>query len=169
MYMNKTLVALILIGLNISNVFASGYDALIEEGNRHWAENNIKAAQIAFEKAIELNPEMATGHARLAGLWLTNQENKKAIKAYQKAINADPTNPALFVAIGIAYLHEGSYSMAQAMVNQALEIDPNHLNGKKLQEYVNKKMEVIAQAEQYDRKQKKNRVPQDSMHKNVNH
>jgi len=143
--MKRIIVTVIFLVFTLTNVNASEYNKLIEEGNRLWAENNIEGAQAAFEKAIQLNSKAPAAHARLAGLWLTNNQNKKAIKAYQNAISADPTNPALFVALGIAYLHEGAYSMSQAMVNQALALDPEHLNGKKLQEYVNKKMEIIAQ------------------------
>ena len=48
-----------------SYAWANDYNAHIDEGNRLWAENNITAAQKAFEKAIKLDPEKAIGHARL--------------------------------------------------------------------------------------------------------
>jgi len=161
--MKKIVFSLILmIGL-ANQVWANEYDNYIAEGNRFWADKNVEAAQSAFEKAIKLDPKAAIAHARLAGLLLTNNQNKKAIKAYQNAINADPTNPSLFVAIGIAYLHEGSYSMAKTMVEQALSLEPEHKNGQKLQEYVSKKLEIVAQASKSSSEQ----MPMDMNHQDV--
>ena len=75
-------------------------------------------------------------HARLAGLLLSQNRNDEARKEYQNAIMNDPEDPDLFLALAIVDLHERSCSNAQAMVEMALELEPDRENALKLQRYV---------------------------------
>ena len=58
----------------------------------------------------------------------------------------DPGNARLFLGIAVAYLHQQAYGMAKAMVEQALKLDPNLANAKKLGEYVDAKQQLVAKA-----------------------
>jgi len=113
-----------------------------------WSKDQTKQAEleIKYKKAIAENPDDKKNYAYLAGLYITNNKNSKAIEAYQEAITHDSENPKLFAALSIAYLHHAKYGMAQAMATEALRLDPT-LNGvDKINEYVVAKQEAIEAA-----------------------
>jgi Tfp pilus assembly protein PilF len=103
-------------------------------------------AEKDFRKAIELDPDSAQAHAVLAGLLQTMNRGTEAIDEFQTAITLDPENPRLYVALSISYLHQQRYGMAQAVANEALRLDPEMANAKKLVEYIEAKEEVLKRA-----------------------
>jgi len=134
--MNKIIVTVLLAAFLVAPVVAADVGSLVETGNRFWSEGKLEQAEATFREAIELYPEAALPHARLAGLMLSQHRNEEARTEYQHAIMNDPQDPNLFLALAIAYLHEKSYSNAQAMVDIALELEPDRENALKLQQYV---------------------------------
>jgi Tfp pilus assembly protein PilF len=123
---------------------------LLQQGNKAWSEQNMEQAEKDFRKAIELDPDSAQAHAVLAGLLQTMNRGMEAIDEYQTAITLDPENPRLYVALSISYLHQQRYAMAQAVANEALRLDPEMANAKKLVEYIEAKEEVLKRAADVD-------------------
>ena len=119
---------------------------LLQQGNKAWSEQKMEQAEKDFRKAIELDPDSAQAHAVLAGLLQTMNRGTEAIDEYQTAITLDPENPRLYVALSISYLHQQRYGMAQAVANEALRLDPEMANAKKLVEYIEAKEEVLKRA-----------------------
>lgn len=113
-----------------------------------WSEDQKKQAEleIKYKKAIVENPDNKKNYAYLAGLYISNNKNSKAIEAYQEAITYDPENSKLFAALSIAYLHQGKYAMAQAMATEALRLDPTLKGVDKINKYVVAKQEAIEEA-----------------------
>jgi len=113
-----------------------------------WSEDQKTQAEMEakYLKAIAADPENKKNYAYLAGLYLTNNKNAKAIDAYQDAITHDPENPKLFAAISIAYLHQSKHDMAKAMADQALRLDPEMKGVEKINEYIIAKQEAIRAA-----------------------
>jgi len=113
-----------------------------------WSEKQKKAAEYENKmlKAIEDEPENKENYANLANLYLANNKTIKAINAYQEAINHDSANPKLFAALSIAYLHQSKYSMAKAMAEQAIKLDPEMKHAIKIKEYILAKEDVLSQA-----------------------
>ena len=155
----QQLIATILIGLfAITTVQASSpqpaqsdeVTQLLQQGNKAWSEQNMEQAEKEFRKAIELNPDSAQSHAVLAGLLQTMNRGTEAIDEYQTAITLDPENPRLYIALSISYLHQQSYGMAQAVANEALRLDPEMANAKKLVEYIEAKEEMLESAAKAD-------------------
>ena len=155
----RLLIVTALIGLFVTaDVLASSPQAaqsdevtmLLQQGNKAWSEQNMEQAEQDFRKAIELNPDSSQAHAVLAGLLQTMNRGTEAIDEYQTAITLDPENPRLFVALAISYLHQQRYSMAQAVANEALRLDPEMENAKKLVEYIEAKEEVLTRASSAD-------------------
>lgn len=138
--MNKFIVAVLLGVFYTAPVMAEDVDNLVEAGNKFWSEGKLEQAESTFREAIELDPGAALPHARLAGLLLSQHRNDKARMEYQNAIMNDPQDAGLFLALAIVYLHEKSYSNAQAMVDIALELEPDGENALKLQQYVTSRM-----------------------------
>lgn len=118
----------------------------VDRGSKLWAENKLDLAEAAFQKAIKQDPKSVQAHARLAGLLLMQNKTAKAIPLYQAAISLDSENPKLFAALSIAYLHQAKFSMAKAMADEALRINPKMNQIKKINEYIDMKQKVLAEA-----------------------
>jgi len=141
--MNKFLYIVLMCCLIVAPAGAADVESLVESGNQYWSEGKLEQAESTFREAIELDPGGALPHARLAGLLLSQHRNDEARAEYQNAIMNDPVDPNLFLALAIVYLHEKSYSNAQAMVDIALELDPDSENAFMLQQYVTSRMDTL--------------------------
>ena len=115
-------------------------------GNRALQAQEISETEQALRLAVEQSSDAAAlsvANARLAAFLMSDNRNREAIDAYQSAIIASPQQAGLFVGIAIAYLHEGSYSSAQAMAAQALALDPDLDGARKLTLYIDKKQQQL--------------------------
>ena len=63
--------------------------------------------------------------AEAKSLWRKN-DNEKALVIIQKAISADPKNPAAYVQLALIHSAMGDDNKARLAVEEALKIDPNH-------------------------------------------
>jgi len=113
-----------------------------------WSEDQAQQAELEkkYKQAITENPDDKKNYAYLAGLYISNNKNSKAIDAYQDAITYDAENPKLFAALSIAYLHQAKYGMAKAMADEALRLDPSLKGVEKINEYVVAKQAAIEAA-----------------------
>jgi tetratricopeptide (TPR) repeat protein len=118
---------------------------LVEEGGKAWAAKDMALAESKFREAAAMDGGAAVGNAQLANFLMSENRNQEAIEAYQAAIMASPEEPGLFLGIAVAFLHEGHYGSANAMVAQALALNPELKNAKKLAEYIEKKEQQLAQ------------------------
>ena len=118
---------------------------LVEEGGKAWAAKDFAQAEKKFREAAVLDGGAAAGNAQLANFLMSQNRNKEAIEAYQAAIMASPEESGLFLGMAVAFLHEGRYQSANAMVAQALALNPDLKNAKKLAEYIEKKQQQLAQ------------------------
>lgn len=161
--MKKTLYAVLMCFLFVAPAGAADVESLIESGNKYWSEGKLDQAESTFREAIELDPGAALPHARLAGLLLSQHRNDEARIEYQNAIMNDPQDAGLFLALAIVYLHEKSYSNAQAMVDIALELEPDSENALKLQQYVTTRVDTLDTIAG-DGSDVPVAIPQDAMH-----
>jgi tetratricopeptide (TPR) repeat protein len=130
-----------------------------------WSAQQNKQADYEAKmlKGIKDNPQEKSNYANLANLYLANNKTRKAIKAYQEAIKHDSGNAKLFAGISIAYLHQSKYSMAKAMAEQAMELDPEMKHAKKIKEYIVAKEDVMSKTSQPQT------MPKDSTHTKTTH
>lgn len=167
----------------IGSVFAFGTAAYNQEnslGSVHtgkattpislWSVTQQKQAdyETKMKAEIKANPDSKAAYANLAVLYLANNKTLKAIDAYQEAINHDSENAKLFAGLSVAYLHQSKYSMAKAMAEQAMKIDPSMKHAIKIKEYIDAKEEVIAKASKIEAKPDDithQSMPSDSIHK----
>ncbi len=98
--------------------------------------NQPQAIEQQLRAGIQDNPQAALPYAQLAAFLLSQGRNGEAVENYQQAIMRDPNNPALFIAIALAYLHDDHHERAMLMVQEALRLDPDSVNGKKLLDYL---------------------------------
>ena len=120
--------------------------AILNRASQYWVNKDLDKAETEFRKAVKGYPESALAYTRLAGFLLSQNKTSEAIPIYQEAIILDPENPKLFAALSIAYLHQQKFNMAKVMVDQALKLNPDMKQAKKLDEYIAIKERVIAKA-----------------------
>jgi Tfp pilus assembly protein PilF len=166
--MNKILCSLLMCCLCVAPASAVEDSSLVDKGNQLWSEGKLEQAESMYRSAIRQDPGAALPHARLAGLLLSQHRNDEARAEYQNAIMNDPEDPNLFLALAIVYLHEKSWSNAQAMVNIALELDPHRENSLKLQQYVATRMGA-QEVDNGDDAAALPAIPQDAIHDSTPH
>ncbi len=142
----KTFVLFLVLALPLQAEVVDDLEVLLQQADAAWKAGDYAAAESAYRQAIPLERDSARAHARLASFYLLRDRPREAVAEYQEAILRDPEDARLFVAIAVAYLHQRSYSMAQAMVQRALELDPGLANARKLQQYVEAKRRASAGA-----------------------
>lgn len=61
---------------------------------------------------------------KLAGLLLSRNDFSASMKEYQRVIGLDSRNAKAWIGLGIAYLHSGDKSLARAVWEEALRLEP---------------------------------------------
>jgi tetratricopeptide (TPR) repeat protein len=117
---------------------------LSQEDRQTKAHDYHQMARRAFQKADYQNCltycqeslrhlPLAAAHALLADVQVRNPDHRwqrHAEENYQKAIDLDPWNPDHLVALGRLYRSQGLQSRARKVIEKALEITPNHAEGR---------------------------------------
>jgi tetratricopeptide (TPR) repeat protein len=145
--MKKIATALLLTSVCWSSLSFADVNQEISKGNQLWVEGKLDEAAQVFTQATTAYPKSALAHERLAALLLTQQKLDESVDAYQNAIVNDPTNPKLFVALALVYMHQQSYAMANGMVEQALSLKPDMPQAQKMAQYIKEKRAMLAEAE----------------------
>jgi len=86
-------------------------------------------AEVAVEKALALDGDLAEGHfARGLILWTNTKgfPHEHAIRAYQRSLALDPTSDEAHHQLSMIYSHIGLLDVAHAEIEKALEINPNN-------------------------------------------
>ena len=86
-------------------------------------------AEVAIEKALKLNPDLAEAHfARGLILWTNTNRfpHEQAIKAYKRSLAIDPNSDETHHQLSLVYSHIGLEDEALQSVRKTLEINPNN-------------------------------------------
>ncbi|MGI9263852.1 MAG: tetratricopeptide repeat protein [Gammaproteobacteria bacterium] len=122
--------------IRLDEKFAPPYAGLaiaLSINNPDWHAVRESIARAA-ETAIELDPELAEGHAAL-GLALLNQATllgdreanlERAERSLRQALELDPSLSMAFTWLAITLDEQGRYEEANAVLEQGLLIDPLH-------------------------------------------
>jgi tetratricopeptide (TPR) repeat protein len=100
-------------------------EALSLETNSSKRTELLDQAEAILQKVIDNNPESLDAHRKLMGVYLLKRDYARGIQTLQDAINLSPQDPKLFVALAILYEHAGAYEYANAVIDQALVLDPD--------------------------------------------
>jgi tetratricopeptide (TPR) repeat protein len=84
-----------------------------------------KSSEKCFLKALELNPNSATGHQYYAMLLSTQGYNKKALKEAEMAFQLDPLNAPISAMLAYNYINVNMIKEAIEQYEKTLEIDPD--------------------------------------------
>jgi len=86
-------------------------------------------ADVAIEKSLALNPDLAEGHfARGLILWTNTKgfPHEQAIQSYKRSLAIDPNSDETHHQLSMVYAHIGLVNEAQQSLKKALEINPNN-------------------------------------------
>ncbi|KAI4238111.1 MAG: hypothetical protein LQ352_007896 [Teloschistes flavicans] len=90
---------------NAKDPFAEG-TAIIRDGG------NLSLAALAFEAAVQKNPEHIDAWVALGNAQAQNEKETPAIRALEQAVKLDPNNLAALMGLAISYTNEGYDSTA---------------------------------------------------------
>ncbi len=88
-----------------------------------------KGAEREFKKALELNPNYATGHHWYGIMLMRTGRLEEALREGLLATKLDPLSPMIAVFCGIVYATMMNYDLAEQQVKEALEINPDLVPG----------------------------------------
>lgn len=84
--------------------------------------DDFKTAEIALAKAVKLKPQDSTIQANYGFALLLRQKREKAIKAFTKALELDPSNAAAYFMRGTGLYWDSDFDEALADANRAIAI-----------------------------------------------
>jgi hypothetical protein len=116
---------------------------------------DVKAAQTAYERAVELEPDYVGAWINLGRLLHARHDEKKAEIVYRRGIQECGANPVLFFNLGVVLEDLGKIDDAIDSYQAALSEDPNmadgHFNLARLYEAQGKEQHAIRHLGQYRR------------------
>ncbi len=80
-----------------------------------------------FEKAIELNPEMAEAHYHLGRAWIQAGQPQEAIDPLQEALHLREDYIEAWNNLGVALIQMGEYEESIPHLEKAILLDPEHV------------------------------------------
>lgn len=115
------------------NIFRTTSNAF-EEGVRVMKEGgNLSLAALAFEAAVQHNPEHVEAWVYLGNAQAQNEKETAAIRAMEQATKLDPNNLEALMGLAVSYTNEGYDATAYRTLERWLSIKyPNILDPKDL-------------------------------------
>jgi tetratricopeptide (TPR) repeat protein len=128
-------------------------DVAINLGGAYILLRKWNKAERVLSKAADLHPDNAMiwtnlGAAHLGDLELAGpQQQRRAIHAYERALNADPKAPNVHYHLGLIYRDQRNWERAAEYFAQALQVDPQDRDAQRWLERVTRLVEEDASAE----------------------
>jgi tetratricopeptide (TPR) repeat protein len=94
-------------------------------GTLQFNSKNTSAAEVEFERAIQIDPKNVQGYLRMGRVYREINQTDAAIGQYQKALDLQPGSAQLITFVGNLYLEKNDLETARKYYAQALEADPN--------------------------------------------
>lgn len=94
-----------------------------EEGVRIMDEGgNLSLAALAFEAAVQKDPDHIEAWARLGSAQSQNEKEDAALRAYQRVLQLDPNNLDALMGLAVSYTNEGYDSTAYRTLERWLSV-----------------------------------------------
>lgn len=97
----------------------------LNQGKSLEAAGRLDEAISAYERALEMDPQMASAHANLVGAYGQKDEFQRARAHYEAASSIDPDIEELHNNWGVVMAAQDDPSAASAAFRRALEVNPN--------------------------------------------
>jgi len=94
-------------------------------GNAYYETNDISAAILAFDNAVQLDPNFFKALVNLALMYDENESWAKAIETFERAAEIEPDNPDVWSHLGNTYYAQNKFDDAMSHYRMALSVDEN--------------------------------------------
>jgi tetratricopeptide (TPR) repeat protein len=81
-----------------------------------------------YQKALELNPNIAVSHTNLGNLYFKMEMHDKAIDEHKKAIEIKPDFAEAYNNLGYVYFEQRKYGIAVNEFKKAIELKPGYIS-----------------------------------------
>ena len=105
---------------------ASGATRYLEQGIALRDQGDFRAAEAAFLKALEIDPDHSVVHGNLSSLYVVLRDPVKVENHYRKAVAIDPGMYKTHYNFGMFLGMSGRMGEAEEALRKALEINPYH-------------------------------------------
>jgi len=112
--------------LDVIQSLASGATWFMEKGIALRDQGDFRAAETAFLKALEIDPDHSVVHGNLSSLYVVLREPVKVEEHYRKAVAIDPGMYKTHYNFGMFLGMSGRMEEAEEALRTALEINPYH-------------------------------------------
>jgi serine/threonine-protein kinase len=114
--------------IQVEPEFPLAYVGLAETRMRTYRQNGelatLSAAREAVERALQINPQLASAHAILGAVFVESDLPKDAVVELEKAIQLDPKEPSAYRELAYAYQDLGQSALADAVFKRAIRARP---------------------------------------------
>jgi serine/threonine-protein kinase len=105
---------------------------MFTRGDERFPET-VESIRVAAERAVELDPELATGYLALGNYYLQHEhDGARAIENYVATRRLDPDNVHALKSLANLNMHAGDWDAARADLYRAAELDPMEAQSQKL-------------------------------------
>ncbi len=105
--------------------FPDNYYAQLLLGSAYRAKDEVNKAMDSYQRAVEINPNLADAYLGLAATYFISEKVDEAIKYFKKAIEINPKHVATYYNLGLVYESTGQVDDAIASFEKTVEISPN--------------------------------------------
>ncbi len=95
-------------------------------------EKNLAWAVKHFEKAYELNPELAETNLGLGWAYFYKEDLEKAVKSFKRALDISPNSPLINCDVGVFLVSVGLFHSAINYYNRATQVEPSYIRSYQL-------------------------------------
>ena len=88
--------------------------------------DSLPQAVAAFERALEINPELMPAHVNLISLYGRLGQTDRAEQQYRTAVRIDPSRADLYHNFGVLMAEQGKIQAATRAFRKALEVEPSY-------------------------------------------
>ncbi len=121
----------------------------VREARAHFKAGRLGEAARSYESAITANPDNASSHASLVGIYA---ELGNLAGARRHLITARELNPAdvmPIVSLGTVFMKRGDFANAQALFKEAIALQPTHAEARTLAAYCSELLGAPVEPEEY--------------------
>jgi tetratricopeptide (TPR) repeat protein len=114
----------------------------LNRGFSYYTKDNLDKAIANFNKAIELNPQIAEAYLYRGLTYTKRNELDKAIEDYNKAIEISPKNEEAYYVRGLAYAGKRDAERALSDYSKAIALNPKYV-----QAYLNRSIIYLSKGD----------------------
>lgn len=124
---------------------------LVREARTLFEQGKLREAADAYVRATVANPENASSHISLVGIYGQLGHMPGAQRHFQQARALNPANVSNLVAMGTVHMKRGGFAAARELFAEAVTLKPEHAEARTLGAYCTELLGETVDAEEYRR------------------